>query len=715
MWTATDDCDNSSSCDQIITVDDSIAPVLTVPANITIECDESTDPSNTGQATATDNCDPAPLVTYTDVSVGVCPEVITRTWVATDACGNSSSGDQIITLDDTTAPVLTVPPNVTIECDESTDPSNTGQATATDNCDPAPVITYADVSTGTCPEIITRTWRATDACGNPATGVQTITLDDTTDPVLTVPQNVTIECAGSTDPVDTGHATATDNCDPAPVVTYSDVSMGVCPQIITRTWVATDACGNSASADQTITLDDTIAPVLTVPPNVIVGCNEPTDPSNTGVATATDNCDPAPLVTWTDMSLGTCPEIITRTWTATDECDNSANGVQTITLDDTEAPAFVYPPGNATVECDNVPPPATPTATDNCDTDVDIAFDEVRTDGTCPDNYTLTRTWTATDDCDNAAVHVQTITVQDTTLPVLSGGPADDTVECDSVPPPATPTATDNCDVDVDITFNEVRTDGTCPDNYTLTRTWTATDDCGNSSAHVQTITVQDTTAPGITCPPDEGVTVPEATDPSATGIATATDACDVSPAIVWSDAEAFLGFCPTTTEITRTWRAIDACDNQGSCDQIIEVFEPLPPGMCCNPADGTLTPIDDGDPCTDDICNTTTGEVTHPDNGLCNPCCNINGPATCEEVFVQDCPDPADYMLGQTCEGDDDGDGYVNACDTCPGIDDAIHGPCPPGMIPTVSEWGLVIMALLLLVVGKVFFGIRSRGLIPA
>ena len=61
---------------------------------------------------------------------------ITRTWTATDACGNGTNCTQVITVEDTTPPVITdCPISVTIECDESILPLNTGLASATDNCD----------------------------------------------------------------------------------------------------------------------------------------------------------------------------------------------------------------------------------------------------------------------------------------------------------------------------------------------------------------------------------------------------------------------------------------------------------------------------------------------------------------------------------------------------------------------------------------------------
>ena len=175
-------------------------PVITVPPAVTIECDESTDPNvnlTLGVATATDVCDPNPTISFSDASAGTCPTIITRTWTATDATGNSASGTQMITVQDTNGPMVTAPANVTIECTDSTDPSNTGTPTVVDNCDPAPTVSFSDVvSAGSCPQgsVITRTWNAVDSCGNPGSAIQTITVVDSTGPVVTVPPTATVEC-----------------------------------------------------------------------------------------------------------------------------------------------------------------------------------------------------------------------------------------------------------------------------------------------------------------------------------------------------------------------------------------------------------------------------------------------------------------------------------------------------------------------------------------
>ena len=154
-----------------------------------------------------------------------------------------------------------------------------------------------------------------------------------------------------------------------------------------------------------------------------------------------------------------------------------------------------------------------------------VTFDESIAQGTCPGAYTITRTWTATDACNNVTTHVQTITVQDTTAPTfVEALPTDSTVQCDAVPTAVTLTATDNCG-EANVTFEEAIAQGSCPGAYTITRTWTATDACNNVTTHVQTITVQDTTAPTfVEALPTDSTVQCDAVPTAAT--LTATDNC---------------------------------------------------------------------------------------------------------------------------------------------------------------------------------------------
>ncbi|MBA6154908.1 hypothetical protein, partial [Gelidibacter maritimus] len=59
---------------------------------------------------------------------------------------------------------------------------------------------------------------------------------------------------------------------------------------------------------------------------------------------------------------------------------------------------------------------------------------------------TIVREWTVTDNGGNTTTDTQTITVIDSTNPILVGVPADVTVQCDAIPTVPTVTATDNCD-----------------------------------------------------------------------------------------------------------------------------------------------------------------------------------------------------------------------------------------------------------------------------
>ena len=127
VWTATDACGNNTSCTQLIEIFDTQAPDWTYcPADLTVECDQSTDPEATGYASATDACSDV-TVTYSDaIEAGDCINemTITRTWTAVDDCGNSTSKPQVIEVLDTTPPVIVCPGDVTIECTDGTTPSD---------------------------------------------------------------------------------------------------------------------------------------------------------------------------------------------------------------------------------------------------------------------------------------------------------------------------------------------------------------------------------------------------------------------------------------------------------------------------------------------------------------------------------------------------------------------------------------------------------------
>src|SRR5258706_726459 len=138
------------------------------------------------------------------------------------------------------------------------------------------------------------------------------------------------------------------------------------------------------------------------------------------------------------------------------------------------------------------------TATDACDPAPSLPFADATTPGSCPQSHVVTRTWTATDACNNSSTASQGISVRATTGLVMRALPAASTVECPGTPSFATPTATDACDPAPSLTFADDTTPGSCPQSLVGTRTWTVPDACNNSSTASQVITVIDTTAPVI-------------------------------------------------------------------------------------------------------------------------------------------------------------------------------------------------------------------------
>ncbi len=518
-----------SSCTFNVTVVDDQFPVLVgVPANTTVECDAV---PAAAVVTATDNCTTS-AVSYTETRTnGNCPGryTLTRTWSTTDASNNTTTETQIIIVQDTQAPVLSAAPaDETVSCNAI---PAAATLTAMDNCDAEPVVTYtqsssqnADVNNiGHYNYTLTRTWIATDACGNTSSKTQIITVVDATAPVITCPENVTLNCQDNNTSSATGVATATDNCSPV-TITQSQTSTQNADvnnaahynYVITRTWRATDVTGNFSECVQTITVEDVTKPIITCPADVTVNCQDNNTSSATGVATATDNCSPV-TITQSQTSTQNADVnnaahynyVITRTWRATDVTGNFSECVQTITVEDVTKPIITCP-ADVTVNCqDNNSSSATgvATATDNCSpvtiTQSQTSTQNADVNNAAHYNYVITRTWRATDVTGNFSECVQTITVQDITNPVITTCPtvAESCNDLAGNSRTATLIASDNCSpVTISYTLSGATTkatptvSATAAENFNIGTTtihWTVKDVTGNTSNCVTTVIIR--------------------------------------------------------------------------------------------------------------------------------------------------------------------------------------------------------------------------------
>eukprot|EP01137_Pigoraptor_chileana_P018492 Opistho-2@78054 len=596
-WTARDACGNPTSVTQRIIVTDNVAPTLVgVPANVTVTC--STVPT-APTVTATDNCGSA-TVTYTQTRTnGRCANAYTllRTWSATDACGQTTTGVQKITVNDTTAPVFSSPPPTTLTAECNSIPA-VPSLQATDDCNAAVNITFSSANVaGSCGQTyqIVRTWKATDECGNVATFVQTVNVQDTTRPVLNgVPANVSVACQS----VPAAAAvTANDGCDLAPVVTLTQTRSNTsCTQTYTliRTWTARDACGNSATASQSVFVQDNTSPVFSGAQfeTFIFAYNNASKIPALVSKNATDNCYGNLVASGSEVRVnGSCANTYTlqRSWTATDGCSNNATVKQNIVVSDGRLPNVTGLPSPIDYSTKCSVPISVPVVVGVNGTGqaVTVTGPVVQTlSGVCSGNYTRVYTWTATDACGNSQSFQQRVIVFDTDAPVLSGVPSNVTVTCDAIPAVPVVTANDLCG-SASVVFQEKRTGGACPWRYTIQRTWTATDACGNVASMTQTITVVSATTPTFSATPATTLRVACSAVPTAPSLS-ATARCG-SATVTFAQVRTN-GGCGQAFSLARTWTATDECQNTVNFTQTVTVVDETRPALVGIPTNVTVS-----------------------------------------------------------------------------------------------------------------------------
>jgi hypothetical protein len=352
----------------------------------------------------------------------------------------------------------------------------------------------------------TVTCTATDSKGLTASDSGVVTVVDTTKPVISgTPSSMTLEATGAGGSVATfATPTASDVVWGAVDVTCDATSGSMFPLgNTTVTCTATDGSNNIQTSSFAVTVVDTIAPEFVQPADLTVEATSAAGAAVMFVApVATD--DVAGNITGScSMTSGATFRLgdTTVTCTATDGSENTGRTAFVVHVVDTTPPVITVP-GNMTIEATSGAGATVTFAASATDiVDGNLAVTCLPGSGSTFPLSTTTVSCSATDVAGNSATKTFTVTVEDKTPPTLSGLPADQTEEGNTAGGAnaafTAPTATDIVDPNPVVMCDHPES-GFYPLGTTTVKC-TATDFSGNVAEGTFTVTVEDTTPPGIT------------------------------------------------------------------------------------------------------------------------------------------------------------------------------------------------------------------------
>lgn len=589
QFTYDDACDNEVGATGYFGVTDNGRPQFTVPPTDTsFVCQENEAwedaflvwYNNAGGAVYTDACSnvsvnasitaDSAIVYLTTALDTACSAgaIVTIQFSLTDDCGNMSmtSPSASFSLQDTIAPVIVTPPsdyNATCAMDGQVQLNNwldtLGGAVATDGCGNLTwVFSWVDTSGATlngvpnggpypvlntldCAGGLDVTFTVTDICDNSTSATATFSRIDTIPPVILIDEDsIHLTCL-DTIPLDTPQVS--DDCNGQVIITYQDInSTESCnghPEIVVRTWTASDECGNETTATVTYFRIDSMPPTFELPSDSVEFCSVDT----LMLIELADNCDPSPISSFVDVVTGSiCHQTLERTWTVSDACGNTASATQTFDLSDFAPPVIQYSPGHFVYTC----------SIGNVQDEYEQWMDSVVVADGCsdvgyfialPGTYVLadTSTWPGTplpdsiiltcdaeinivgdlvafDICGNAVVEQISFSVNDTVAPIINC-PAvivvePDTTTCTGLVHLTAPAIDELCfpnNVSLGliinggdtITLDSTGVLDTIMDVGVHTALWIASDCKGNTSRCETSIEIIDENAISLTCPSD--------------------------------------------------------------------------------------------------------------------------------------------------------------------------------------------------------------------
>jgi len=506
------------------------------------------------------------------------------------------NGGFVFTLD-TDPPVVTCPADTILNA-----PALACEAiyipvapTAMDACGPiASTTIFPDTTIFYAGTPTTLTYTVTDDAGNAATCFYTVTVLENNPPkVFGCPAGPILVDANN---LCQGNAfwtapTFQDTCGQTGLVIVNDYDPGGLFSIGTSlvNYTATDLSGNQTTCSFEVIVRDVTPPSITCPADTVItplnGCSAIVD---FVMPVATDNCDTDIEIICSDTSGTVFTGVTTVTCAASDDDTNAAVCTFTITVLDSQVPSFPNgcPPNinviSASGNCGANPIWQTPMAFDSCDQDVSIVGSLMSGSFFTVPGSPHTVTYTATDDLGNAAICTFTVTVADSTKPILMNCPTLPIVRvlpvdsCTVTLIWTPPTVTDNCGLGgVVLTSN--LSPGIFPTGDT-TVVYTATDTSGNSVSCFFNVSVKDVVPPWfVDCPllpipwpnGDPCGNIVDFTLPSG------MDNCTPQNELVYSGSYDTTSIFPVGMT-TFAYRVTDASGLIAVCDITIDVMGPV-------------------------------------------------------------------------------------------------------------------------------------------
>lgn len=598
--------------EKTVVVQDKQAPAATCPPDITVSCDEQLPTPDPSAMKATDNCggikrDFVSGFVYDKICIN--RYKVTRTYKATDGCGNVTICTQRLEVRDGLDPYITCPPNLTVSCPDAALIPDAFYVIAADNCGYVAQKMHTGDKVTSLPQAnryqITRTYQAEDNCGNTQTCTQKLEVLDSEPPKITCPASFTVSCASQVPAASPGNAQVSDNCGTVFLNTTvtDDISNQTCAsqyQLI-RTFRVTDAAGHTASCSQKYVVNDPTPPAITCPPNTTLSCGDEALEVDLTKVVVSDNCGSyTKSLVKDEITNKICDNnfTLTRSFRVEDDCGRSATCSVKIRVQNQPASTAIVCPPNITVSCPSEVPasnPASSSVSDYCGNILNTVswLGDLVTGKTCDNRYLISRTYRATDACGVTGNCIQKITVNDQTPPTLVC-PDNITVSCAAQVPLAAPgdvSVSDNCSGGkLNIYVGDAIGNNACQNRYLITRTYRSKDVCGNEGTCVRMITVDDQAAPVIKCPNNITVACASLVPPANPTLITGTDNCAGSFTKQFAGDVISDQTCSSRYLLTRTYQGTDLCGNVGACTQQITVSDQKAPTTITCPANITVS-----------------------------------------------------------------------------------------------------------------------------